>query len=132
MSAVAWSAMAYLLARAAWHASGLVVRAAKPRSARSFFQRPLLGRWSSSAVRRLRSLASHGPDAVLPRPDPSSQRSLPRKRYPALGAGGVPFAAAMQPDFDAFFGGLQAAVVAGFVLLIAVVVTAAVKRFTQL
>jgi hypothetical protein len=44
----------------------------------------------------------------------------------------TPFASALQPDFDAFFGGLQAAVAAGGVLLIAVVVVMAIRRLVSL
>lgn len=43
----------------------------------------------------------------------------------------VPLGTALQPDFDAFFGGLEAAVAAGGVLLIAVVVVMTVRRFTS-
>lgn len=41
------------------------------------------------------------------------------------------FASALQPDFDAFFGGLEAAVAAGGVLLVAVVVVMAIRRFVS-
>ena len=44
---------------------------------------------------------------------------------------GIPLAAALQPDFDAFFGGLEAAVAAGGVLLIACVVVLAIRRFVS-
>jgi hypothetical protein len=40
-------------------------------------------------------------------------------------------AEALQPDFDAFFGGLEAAVATGGVLLIAVVVVMAIRRFVS-
>jgi hypothetical protein len=43
----------------------------------------------------------------------------------------VPIGVAMQPDFDAFFGGLEAAVAAGGVLVIALVVVLAVRRLTS-
>lgn len=131
MNPVLWSAAAYLLGRAAWHVSGLLVRAPKARAAQSLFQRPLLGRWSSSAVRRLRALAGHGPDAVLPRSERSSHRRPPRTQYPALGAGGVPLAAAMQPDFDSFFGGLQAVIDAAGIALIAVGMVAIARKYLR-
>lgn len=38
-------------------------------------------------------------------------------------------ATALQPDFDAFFGGLEVAIAAGGVLVIALVVVLAVRRF---
>jgi len=44
----------------------------------------------------------------------------------------VPFAAALDPDFDAFFGGLEAAVLAGGIVVIALVVVLAVRRLTSL
>lgn len=41
-------------------------------------------------------------------------------------------AVALQPDFDAFFGGMEAAVAAGAVLLTACVVVLAIRRLTSL
>ena len=41
-------------------------------------------------------------------------------------------AVAVQPDFDAFFGGLEVAVAAGAVLLTACVVVLAIRRLTAL
>lgn len=43
----------------------------------------------------------------------------------------LPLAVALQPDFDAFFGGLEVAVVSGFVLVVALVVVQAVKRLVS-
>lgn len=87
-------------------------RAPKARSAQQFSQRPLLGRWSPSAVKRLRALADQGPDAVLPRPDRSSHRPAPSQRYPALGAGGPALVAPLAvveaaPDIGAFSAGVE-------------------------
>jgi hypothetical protein len=41
------------------------------------------------------------------------------------------FGVALKPDFDSFFGGLEAAVAAGGVVLVAVVVVMTVRRFTS-
>lgn len=43
----------------------------------------------------------------------------------------LPFGVALQPDFEAFFGGFEAAVVAGGVVLVAVVVVTAIRRMVQ-
>lgn len=43
----------------------------------------------------------------------------------------IPLAEALQPDFDAFFGGMEVAVATGGVLLIAVVVVMAIRRFVS-
>lgn len=45
--------------------------------------------------------------------------------------GALPFAVALDPDTSAFFGGLQAAITAGAIVVIALVVVHAVKRFTN-
>ena len=91
---------AFLLLRVTWWLSGLAVRGAKPRSAQSFSQRPLLGRWSASSVKRLRTLATHGPDAVLPR----TAASITRPTCPAVvGVAAINPA----PDFDSFTAGLE-------------------------
>lgn len=117
---VVTAALAFLLVRASWHVSGLLCfRAAEPRYARWFFQRPLLGRWSSSAVRRLRGLAQHGPDSVLPLSRRLHSSRPPRQQYPALGAGGAPLFSLVTvgPDVDAFTGGVVTGLSAAFVVL---------------
>ena len=43
----------------------------------------------------------------------------------------LPLGVALQPDFDAFFGGLEAAVVTGGIVLIVVVVVTAIRRMVQ-
>jgi hypothetical protein len=54
-----------------------------------------------------------------------------RRDYHLFALAAVPFGTALQPDFDAFFGGLEAAVAAGGVLLIACVVVVAIRRFVS-
>lgn len=44
----------------------------------------------------------------------------------------IPAGVALQPDFDAFFGGMEAAVVAGGIVVIALVVVLAIRRLTSL
>jgi hypothetical protein len=44
----------------------------------------------------------------------------------------IPLATALEPDFTAFFGGLEAAIFAGGILVIALVVVLAVRRLTSL
>lgn len=99
-------------------------RGAKPRSARCFFHRPLLGRWSSSAVKRLRALAHHGPDAVLPR----SAAALSRPYLPAVPAPALLALVAPGPDVDAFTGGVVLALSVGFIILVALGGLAIVRR----
>jgi hypothetical protein len=41
------------------------------------------------------------------------------------------FATALEPDFESFFGGLEAAVAAGGIFVIALVVVLAVRRLTS-
>jgi hypothetical protein len=99
------------------------------RSARCFFQRPLLGRWSASSVE-----TSRGPSTIVRDAKPSSLGSpsliTPTcPLYAALDAAGVLiFAVAKAPDFDSFFGGLEAAIASGGVLLTALVVVVAIKK----
>jgi hypothetical protein len=40
-------------------------------------------------------------------------------------------ATALQPDFEAFFGGMEAAILGGGICVIAVVVVMTVRRFTS-
>jgi hypothetical protein len=97
---------------------------AKPRSARSFLHRPLLGRWSSSSVKRLRALAVHGPDALLPRTADSLSRP-----YVLAVSGFAPLSlVAPGPDVDAFTGGVVTALSAGFIVLVALGGLAIVRR----
>lgn len=44
----------------------------------------------------------------------------------------VVFATALEPDFDAFFGALEVVAEVGFVLVLAVVMVFAARRFTSL
>lgn len=119
MPSVLAAVMAYLLVRAAWHVSGLVFRAPQARSARCFSQRPLVGRWSSSALKGLRALADHGPDSVLPPHRRLHSSPPPSQQYPALGAGGIPLLGLVSvgPDVDAFTGGVVTGLSAAFVVL---------------
>jgi hypothetical protein len=55
----------------------------------------------------------------------------PARHYFSAGFVPVVFGVAMEPDFESFFGGFATAVAAGGVLLIAVVVVIAVRRFTS-
>jgi hypothetical protein len=58
---------------------------------------------------------------------PHSSPSLPAVNLPF--PVGVPvLGVALAPDFDAFFGGLEVAVITGFVVLIALVVVAAIRK----
>ena len=102
---------------------------ASARYARLFFQRPFLGRWSSSAVE-----AQLGPTRMVRDRHASCPSTAPLitptcMQYAALDAAGVGLlAAAKAPDFDSFFGGLEAAVASGGILLIALVVVVAIKK----
>ncbi len=98
--AIALAVFVYLVVRISWWLTGFVFRGAQPRSARWSLQRPLLGRWSPSSVRRLRGLANHGPDAVLPRTATTSTRPT---RSMLVGSGAISPA----PDLGAFTAGLE-------------------------
>lgn len=150
------------------------MRAAQPRYARLFFQRPFLGRWSPSAVRtqlrprrlvRLASLPS-GRNASLITPTclllaallafafcPASAFAGPytpeceqnvtesgksqseeefRSEVEACEASAEQSVLApLQPDFASFFGGLEVAVAAAGILVIACVVVLAIRRLTS-
>jgi hypothetical protein len=148
------------LSLARW-ASSLDKRAAKPRSARSFLRSPLLGDRSSSSVEGSRGPEHPRPDQPPSSPEPplsspltaGSTRELDsrgeasdgssvydqpprvdfgRRDYHGIGLlAAVPVGTALQPDFDAFFGGLEAAVATGGVLVIAVVVVMTIRRFVS-
>ena len=97
---------------------------AQPRSAQSFSHRPLLGRWSPLSVKRLRALADHGPDAVLPR-----AADLLSRPYMLAVSGLAPLSlVAPGPDVDAFTGGVVTALSAGFIVLVALGGLAIVRR----
>lgn len=94
---------------------------AQPRYARWFLQRPLLGRWSFLGVKRLRALAIHGPDAILPR------TATPLSRPHLLAV--FPLAAVSSgPNVDAFTGGVVLGVSAAFLILTALGGLAIVRR----
>ncbi|HET8862314.1 MAG TPA: hypothetical protein VFM94_03590 [Solirubrobacterales bacterium] len=108
------AALTLCFAPIAWWLAGLVVQGAKPRSARLFFHRPLLGRWSASSVKRLRTLAVHGPDSVLSR----TSTSITRPTCLLFGAAWLPFSdVSSGPDVQAFKAGAE---VATFVLISAI------------
>ena len=135
--------------------SSLDHRAAKPRDAQWLSRSPLLGDRSTPAVEPSRGPAASRPDSrpsslesphSSPPParrtaDPESAGSEPfrdpphvdfaRRDYHVAALAALPLGAALQPDFDAFFGGLEAAVAAGGVLLIACVVVLAIRRFVS-
>ena len=118
------SLLAFLVGRVITDLSGLTPQGAQPRSARWSFQCPLLGHWSASSVKRLRALADHGPDAVLPR----TAFSLSRPHVPAF-FGLVPLALVSSgPDVDAFTGGVVLAISAGFIVLVALGGLSIVRR----
>ena len=105
-------------------------RGAKPRYARFLFHRPLLGRWSLSAVKRLRVLAEHGPDSLLPRTLGSHSARLPagctrdlESRGRVSSAIAAPLAAIdTGPDFGAFGAGVELMVFTALFAIAALVV----------
>lgn len=108
-------------------------RAPKARSPRWFSARPLLGRASTwlSRFRRRRSSVRKAPPP--PSNPPSHDTSPPvvdfgRSDYKLVA---LPVAVALDPDFDSFLGGVEAAVASGGILLIAVVVVMAIRRLVS-
>lgn len=105
---------------------GVQKQAAKPRYARCFLARPFLGR-ASTWLSRLRALAEHGPDSLLPRTPASTQ--LPTcSLYAALDAAVVLAVIETGPDVDAFTSGVALALSAGFLILVALGGLAIVRR----
>jgi len=108
-------------------------RAPQARSARWSFPRPLLGRGSRLSVKGLRRRKAKVRKDPAPPPNPPSHDLSPpvvdfgRRNYPAVAL----FAVALEPDFDSFFGGIEAAVAAGGIAVIAVVVVLAIRRFVS-
>lgn len=112
---------------------------AKRRSARFFLPGPFLGPGSLSAskgprglltlVRALLRLSLRIRSLITP--TCPLYRDLESRGVRSL-ALGIPFAVALEPDFEAFFGGMEAAVATGGVLVIVLVVVTAVKRITRL
>lgn len=99
------------------------------RSAQSFLLRPLLGRWSSTAVKSARGPLALVRDVRRSSPGSLSLITPTCPLYAALDAAGVlSIAVAKAPDFDSFFGGLEAAVASGGVLLTALVVVVGIKK----
>lgn len=119
----AWEFVALLESACQW----LLERSAKADRDSS---RPAPPREGARGVARAQSQDGDGSSPT----DSLSSSSLPavdfgRRNCHAAALPGV--AVAVQPDFDAFFGGLEAAVIAGGSLFIAAVVVLAVRRFTS-
>lgn len=124
---IASALLAFLLLRVTWWLMGCF-QGAEPRSARLFFHRPLLGRWSSPAVKRLRAFAQHGPDAVLSRTSDLLSSPYPASRTADLGSAGSNAAQAFvvplllvssQPDSGAFVAGVQLGIAVAFIVVAA-------------
>jgi hypothetical protein len=78
-----------------------------------------------------------GPEHDRPQRQPLSGGTSLSSPPPACFSSGlvplavVPFATALEPDFESFFGGMEAAVAAGGIAVIALVVVLAVRKLTS-